>query len=145
MVPSCYLAASERIPLAFEPAELGEGMFRQHRHRPVLSASETDALEGAWRQRRPGAEHGDVRGRPGLVDRELARASLRQACGVARNVLSRGKRAEDLSCVQLGAFEALSPRSSSGKSAALVRGPLPQLTRRGPHGCSACAFFFLPP
>jgi hypothetical protein len=51
--------------LAFELAELGEAMFRQRlrRNRPDLTESEVDALVDAWRQRRPGAEHGDAQGR----------------------------------------------------------------------------------
>lgn len=71
-VPSCYIervqreVAAERMRLAFELAELGEGMFRQRLRRdwPTLNASEIDALVDAWRQRRPGAEHGDVEGKP---------------------------------------------------------------------------------
>jgi hypothetical protein len=52
--------------LAFELAELGEAMFRQRlrRDRPGLTEGEIDALVDAWRQRRPGAEHGDAEGRP---------------------------------------------------------------------------------
>ena len=58
--------AAERMRLAFELAELGEAMFRQRlrRDRPQLSESEIDSLVDAWRQRRPGAEHGDAKGRP---------------------------------------------------------------------------------
>jgi hypothetical protein len=52
--------------LAFELAELGEAMFRQRlrRDRPALNESEIDELLDAWRQHRPGAEHGDATGRP---------------------------------------------------------------------------------
>jgi hypothetical protein len=59
-------ATAERMRLAFELAELGEAMFRQRRRRdrPELTPSEVDALVDAWRQRRPGAEHGDAQGRP---------------------------------------------------------------------------------
>jgi hypothetical protein len=59
-------AAAERLRLAFELAELGEAMFRQRlrRGRPALSESDVDALVDAWRQRRPGAEHGDAQGKP---------------------------------------------------------------------------------
>jgi hypothetical protein len=59
-------AAAERMRLAFELAELGEAMFRQRlrRDRPDRTEAEIDALVDAWRQRRPGAEHGDADGRP---------------------------------------------------------------------------------
>jgi hypothetical protein len=69
---SCYTgavqresAAAERMRLAFELAEFGEAMFRQRlrRDRPDLTEAEIDALVDAWRQRRPGAEHGDADGR----------------------------------------------------------------------------------
>jgi CTP:molybdopterin cytidylyltransferase MocA len=54
------------MQLALELAELGEAMFRQRmvRDRPELTEGEIDALIQAWRQRRPGAEHGDAHGTP---------------------------------------------------------------------------------
>lgn len=56
----------ERIRLALELSELAEAMYRQRlrRDRPELSEQDIDALLDAWRLRRPGAEHGDVQGRP---------------------------------------------------------------------------------
>jgi hypothetical protein len=52
--------------LALELAELGEAMLRQRlrRDRPELTEREIDVLVESWRQRRPGAEHGDAQGRP---------------------------------------------------------------------------------
>jgi hypothetical protein len=52
--------------LAFELAELGEAMFRQRLRRDPrgLSDSEIEGRVDAWRQRRPGAEHGDAKGTP---------------------------------------------------------------------------------
>lgn len=52
--------------LALELAEVGEAMLRQRlrRDQPELTESAIDALVEAWRQRRPGAEHGDAQGRP---------------------------------------------------------------------------------
>jgi hypothetical protein len=54
------------LRLAFELAELSEAMFRQRlrRDRPERTDQEIDALVDAWRQRRPGAEHGDAVGTP---------------------------------------------------------------------------------
>jgi len=52
--------------LALELAELGEAMFRQRvrREQPSLTEDEIDATVDGWRQRRPGAEHGDAVGTP---------------------------------------------------------------------------------
>jgi len=59
-------AAAERLRLALELAELGEAMFRQRlrRDRPELTEEQIEGLLDAWRQRRPGAEHGDALGKP---------------------------------------------------------------------------------
>jgi hypothetical protein len=59
-------SAAARLRVALELAELGESMFRQRlrRDRPRLTEEQIDALVDAWRQRRPGAEHGDAMGTP---------------------------------------------------------------------------------
>jgi len=78
VLPACYLvgvpgesAMAERMRLAFELSDLADAMFRQRlrRDRPALMEAEIEALVDAWRQRRPGAEHGDAQGTPGAWPR----------------------------------------------------------------------------
>jgi hypothetical protein len=58
--------AAERIRLTFELVELSEAMLcqRLRRERPGISETEIETLLIEWRQRRPGAEHGDAEGTP---------------------------------------------------------------------------------
>ncbi|MBV9947003.1 MAG: hypothetical protein JOZ69_09155 [Myxococcales bacterium] len=57
---------TERVRVAFELAELAEAMLRQRlrRERPDRTEDQIDAFVDAWRQRRPGADHGDAEGTP---------------------------------------------------------------------------------
>jgi hypothetical protein len=59
-------AAAERMRIALELAELAEAMLRQRlrRDRQGITEDEIDALVQAWREHRPGAEHGDAEGTP---------------------------------------------------------------------------------
>jgi hypothetical protein len=56
----------ERMRIALELVDLAEAMFRQRlrRERPARTEAEIDGLVQAWRERRPGAEHGDAEGTP---------------------------------------------------------------------------------
>ena len=56
---------AERFRLTLALCELGESMMRQQlrRSRPNVTEEEIEAGIEAWRQRRPGAEHGDSVGR----------------------------------------------------------------------------------
>ena len=59
------MTAAERLRLAFELYEVGEGMMRAtlKRKHPDASASEVEARLVAWLQELPGAEGGDAVGR----------------------------------------------------------------------------------
>jgi hypothetical protein len=64
-------AAARRIRLAFDLHEAGVEMRRQalRREHPDLSDSQIAALLRDWLRTRPGAEHGDAEGRPGVWPR----------------------------------------------------------------------------
>jgi hypothetical protein len=49
---------------ALDLYEVGEGMMRQQLRRRRGDEAAASAALNAWRQRRPGAEHGDGPGRP---------------------------------------------------------------------------------
>ena len=57
---------AERFKTTLELFELGEAMLRQklRRKHPSAGEAEIQALVQEWRERRPGAEHGDGVGRP---------------------------------------------------------------------------------
>jgi hypothetical protein len=59
-------AAARRLQLAFDLFRSGEEMMREklRREHPDLPAREVEALLVEWLQTRPGAEFGDVAGRP---------------------------------------------------------------------------------
>ncbi|MPZ29162.1 MAG: hypothetical protein GEV12_22905 [Micromonosporaceae bacterium] len=59
-------AAVQRLRLALDLYEVGEGMQRQRLRRQMPDATEAQiaAEVAAWRLRRPGAEHGDCPGSP---------------------------------------------------------------------------------
>ncbi|MBA3742378.1 hypothetical protein [Sporichthya sp.] len=56
----------DRIRIALDLYEVGEKMLRARlrRERPDISQSELDQAIVAWLRRRPGAEFGDMPGRP---------------------------------------------------------------------------------
>ena len=66
LMPTDPGQAAERIRLTFELVELSEAMLcqRLRRERPGISETEIESLLIEWRQRRPGAEHGDAEGTP---------------------------------------------------------------------------------
>ncbi len=57
---------AEKFRTTLELFELGEAMLRQklRRKHPAANDDEIEALVQEWRERRPGAEHGDGVGRP---------------------------------------------------------------------------------
>jgi Rv0078B-related antitoxin len=57
---------AEKFRTTLELFELGEAMLRQklRRKHPSANDDEIEALVQEWRERRPGAEHGDGVGRP---------------------------------------------------------------------------------
>jgi len=63
--------AARRLQLALELHEAGVAMHRQtlRREHPDLSDEEIDSLLADWLRTRPGAEHGDAEGRPGVWPR----------------------------------------------------------------------------
>lgn len=66
MDSSRHQQIAERFQLALALDDFSERMLRQklHRKHPDASAVEIDAMVGAWRVQRPGAEHGDGEGTP---------------------------------------------------------------------------------
>ncbi len=64
-------AVAERLRLALDLFRTGEEMMRQkiRRDHPGLSAFAVEARLVQWLRERPGAEHGDALGRPGVWPR----------------------------------------------------------------------------
>ena len=61
----------ERMRLTFDLYATGEALMRQRicRENPGLSPADIEARLVAWLQTRPGAEHGDAEGQPGIWPR----------------------------------------------------------------------------
>lgn len=66
MDSSRHRQIAERFQLALALDDFSERMLRQRlrRKHPEALAAEIDAMIGAWRAHRPGAEHGDGEGTP---------------------------------------------------------------------------------
>jgi hypothetical protein len=67
-------AAAERLRLALDLYSAGEAMMRQNlrRRHPELDDAGIEQLLIAWLRQRPGAEHGDAVGKPGVWPRRGA-------------------------------------------------------------------------